>query len=44
MVDDLTEEQRATIRSILDGLLRERSRGSAPAVRHNAVNLGSGFR
>lgn len=44
LVDDLTEEQRATIRRILDGMLRERSDGSEPAVLNNAVNIGIGVK
>jgi ubiquinone/menaquinone biosynthesis C-methylase UbiE len=42
LVADLGEEQRATIRQVLDGMLRERSRGNGPAVLTNAVNIGIG--
>lgn len=44
LVDDLTEDQRATMRRILDGMLRERSDGSELAVLNNAVNIGIGVR
>lgn len=42
LVADLTEEQRETIRHVLDGMLRERSGGSGPAVLTNPVNIGIG--
>jgi hypothetical protein len=41
---DLTEEQRATIREVLDGMLRERSSGNGPAVLTSPVNIGIGTR
>ena len=44
LVDDLTEEQRATMRRILDGMLRERSNGTGPAVLNNAVSIGIGVK
>lgn len=44
LVDDLTEEQRETIRQILDGILRERSNGSHPAVLSNLVHVGIGIK
>ena len=44
LVDDLTEEQRETIRQILDGMLRERSDGSGPVVLSNGVNVGIGIK
>lgn len=44
LVDDLTEEQRETIRRILDGILRERSDGSGPVVLSNGVNVGIGIK
>ena len=44
LVDDLTEDQRATIRQILDGMVRERSDGSEPAVLNNRVNIGIGIK
>lgn len=42
LVADLAEEQRATIRQVLDGMLREHSGGDRPAVLTNAVNVGIG--
>lgn len=42
LVADLTEEQRATIRQVLDGMLRERSGGNGPSVLTNPVNIGIG--
>ena len=42
LVADLDEEQRATIRQVLDGILRERSGGGGSAVLTNAVNVGIG--
>lgn len=42
LVADLTEEQRATIRQVLDGMLRERMGGNGRAVLTNAVNIGIG--
>jgi len=42
LVADLTEEQRATIRQVLEGMLRERSGGNDPAVLTNRVNIGIG--
>jgi SAM-dependent methyltransferase len=44
LVADLTEEQRATVRLVLDGMLRERSGGNGPAVLTNAVNIGIGIK
>jgi ubiquinone/menaquinone biosynthesis C-methylase UbiE len=44
LVDDLTEEQRETMRQILDGMLRERSHGAEPAVLNNRVNIGIGIK
>jgi ubiquinone/menaquinone biosynthesis C-methylase UbiE len=44
LVDDLTEEQRATIRRTVDGMLRERSDASGRAVLNNAVNIGTGVK
>ncbi len=41
LVADLTEEQRAEVRQVLDGMLRERSWGG-PAVLNNEVNMGIG--
>jgi len=42
LVADLEEEQQATIRQVLDGMLRERSGGNGPAVLTNTVNIGIG--
>jgi hypothetical protein len=42
IVGDLTGEQRATIRQILDGMLRERARGNGPAVLSNKVHVAIG--
>lgn len=42
LIGDLDEEQRATVRQVLDGLLRERSAGKGPAVRTGPVNIGVG--
>jgi ubiquinone/menaquinone biosynthesis C-methylase UbiE len=39
---DLTEEQQARLRQILDGMLRERAGGDGRAVLTNAVNVGVG--
>jgi hypothetical protein len=40
LIEDLNNDQQATLRRILDGMLRERSEGSGPAVLTNAVNIG----
>jgi ubiquinone/menaquinone biosynthesis C-methylase UbiE len=42
LVADLTEEQRAEVRSVLDGMLRERSGGGPDAVLDTEVNIGIG--
>lgn len=42
LVADLTEEQRATIRQLLDGMLRERSGKDGTVVLNNPVNIGIG--
>ncbi len=39
---NLTEEQQARVRQILDGMLRERAGGDGRAVLTNAVNVGVG--
>jgi ubiquinone/menaquinone biosynthesis C-methylase UbiE len=39
---DLTEEQQARLRQILDGMLRERAGGDGRAVLTNVVNVGVG--
>ena len=42
LIADLTEEQRARIRQVLDGMLRERSGANGPAVLTNPVHIGIG--
>lgn len=42
LVADLTEEQRATVRLVLDGMLRERCDGTWPAVVTAPLNIGVG--
>lgn len=42
VIADLTEDQRAAVPQTLDGMLRERSGGSGPAVLTNPVNIGIG--
>jgi ubiquinone/menaquinone biosynthesis C-methylase UbiE len=42
LMADLKEDQRATLRQILDGMLRERSGGGEPAALTNAVHIGIG--
>src|SRR5919108_1221997 len=42
LVADLTEEQRARLRQVLDGMLRERAGTNGHAVLTNAVNIGIG--
>ena len=42
LVADLTEEQRADVRAVLDGMLRERSGGSGAAVLTSPVHIGIG--
>src|SRR5688572_9159031 len=44
LVADLTEEQRASVRQVLDGMLRERAGANGRAVLHNRVNLGFGIK
>jgi ubiquinone/menaquinone biosynthesis C-methylase UbiE len=44
LVSDLEEEQRASIREVLDGMLRERFGPERHAVLTNAVNIGIGVR
>lgn len=41
-VGELTDEQQATMRHVLDGMLRERSGGSGPAVLTAPLNVGVG--
>jgi ubiquinone/menaquinone biosynthesis C-methylase UbiE len=42
LVADLTAEQGATVRTELDGMLRERSSGNGPAVLNHQVHIGIG--
>jgi ubiquinone/menaquinone biosynthesis C-methylase UbiE len=42
LVGDLTEDQRARLRQVLDGMLRERAGANGRAVLTNAVNIGIG--
>ena len=42
IVAELSEDQRAQLRQVLDGMLRERARGARRAVLTNAVNIGVG--
>jgi hypothetical protein len=39
---DLTEDQRARLREVLNGMLRERADANGRAVLTNAVNIGFG--
>jgi ubiquinone/menaquinone biosynthesis C-methylase UbiE len=42
LVSELTEEQRATVRQVLGGMVRERSGGNGPAVLTAPLNIGIG--
>jgi ubiquinone/menaquinone biosynthesis C-methylase UbiE len=42
LVADLSEDQRARLRQVLDGMLRERAGANGRAVLANAVNIGIG--
>jgi ubiquinone/menaquinone biosynthesis C-methylase UbiE len=42
LVADLSEEQQARLRQVLDGMVRERSGGNGRAVLTNSVNIGFG--
>ena len=42
LVADLSEDQRARLRQVLDGMLRERAEANGRAVLTNAVNIGIG--
>lgn len=42
LVADLTEEQKAAVVQVLDGMLQERSGGSGPAFLTHPVNIGIG--
>jgi hypothetical protein len=41
LVANLTDEQRTEVKSVLDGMLRERSNGNGAAL-NTAVNIGLG--
>ena len=42
LIADLADEQQATIKQVLDGMLRERSDGAGPAVLSNRVHIAIG--
>jgi ubiquinone/menaquinone biosynthesis C-methylase UbiE len=42
LVADLTKEQKAVVQQALDGMLRDRSGGSGPAILTNPVHIGVG--
>ena len=42
LLADLSEDQRARLRRVLDGMLRERAGANGPAVLTNAVNISIG--
>jgi hypothetical protein len=42
LVADLIEDQRTSLRDVLDGMLRERADANGRAVLTNAVNVGTG--
>jgi SAM-dependent methyltransferase len=42
IVEDLTTDQQATVRQVLDGMLRERADGTRPAVLSAPLNIGVG--
>jgi ubiquinone/menaquinone biosynthesis C-methylase UbiE len=44
LVADLTEEQRAEVQQVLDGMLRERTGGGPDAVLNTEVNIGIGMK
>ncbi len=44
LVADLSEDQRARLRQVLDGMLRERAGANGRAVLANAVNIGIGMK
>jgi hypothetical protein len=44
LVGELTQNQRARLRQVLDGMLRERTGGSGRATLANAVNIGIGIK
>jgi hypothetical protein len=42
LIADLTEDQRTEARQVLEGMLRERSGGSGPAILNTEINIGVG--
>jgi ubiquinone/menaquinone biosynthesis C-methylase UbiE len=44
LVADLTDEQRATMKQVLDGMLRERASGATHAVLSNSVHIAIGVK
>lgn len=42
IVGDLTDDQQATVRHVLDGMLGERTGGNGPAVLTAPLNIGVG--
>jgi hypothetical protein len=42
LIADLSDEQRTDVQLVLDGMLRERSDGSGPAVLTSLVHIGVG--
>jgi hypothetical protein len=42
LLADLSEDQRARLRQVLDGMLRERAGADGRAVLENPVNIGIG--
>jgi len=44
LLADVTEEQRARLRQVLDGMLRERADANGRAVLTNVVNIGFGVK
>jgi len=44
LLADLTEDQRARLREVLDGMLRERADANGLAVLTNTVSIGFGVK
>jgi hypothetical protein len=44
LIADLTEPQRADVRTVLDGMLRERFGATSTAVLTNPVHIGVGMK
>ena len=42
ILGDLTDEQRVTVRAVLDGMLRERAAGNGRAALTAPLNIGVG--